>query len=195
LIIKDPIACFSSEWIYHRFNTENIVIIRHPAAFASSLKRLGWSFDFSHLQTQQELMDDLLFDYRYEILNPPEDIVAQASLLWKCINTVLLQFAERHPEWIVVTHEALSARPVEQFHELFKRLGLAWSDAVQKRISAFTSTKNPTTPKQGVAHQLKRNSAENVDRWKNILTSGEQQTVRRITEPLASAVYRETSWA
>ena len=47
-IIKDPIAIFSAEWMCKNFDLGVVVMIRHPCAFASSLKRLDWSFDFSH---------------------------------------------------------------------------------------------------------------------------------------------------
>jgi hypothetical protein len=39
-LVKDPIAIMSAEWIARRFNAQAVVMIRHPAAFASSIKRL-----------------------------------------------------------------------------------------------------------------------------------------------------------
>jgi hypothetical protein len=37
-VIKDPIAIMSAEWMYENFDLDIIVLIRHPAAFVSSLK-------------------------------------------------------------------------------------------------------------------------------------------------------------
>ncbi len=48
-LLKDPIAVFSSEWLASRFDAQVVVLIRHPAAFASSLVRLGWTHDFGEL--------------------------------------------------------------------------------------------------------------------------------------------------
>src|SRR5205085_10560791 len=42
-LLKDPIALFSAEWLASRFDMNVIVMIRHPAAFASSLRRLNWA--------------------------------------------------------------------------------------------------------------------------------------------------------
>ena len=55
-LIKDPIAVFSAEWLASAFDMGVVVMIRHPAAFASSLKRLGWQFDFNDLLQQPLLL-------------------------------------------------------------------------------------------------------------------------------------------
>src|SRR5699024_11082686 len=59
-LIKDPIACMSSEWLHNRFDMEVVIVIRHPAAFVASLKRLNWDFDLNELICQEELMQDHL---------------------------------------------------------------------------------------------------------------------------------------
>lgn len=40
-LVKDPFALFSAEWFADNFDAEVIVIVRHPAAVVSSIKRLG----------------------------------------------------------------------------------------------------------------------------------------------------------
>src|SRR5947209_3599913 len=45
-LVKDPIALFSSEWLAQRFDMNVVVLIRHPAAFTSSIKRLNWKHNF-----------------------------------------------------------------------------------------------------------------------------------------------------
>ena len=47
-IYKDPIASFASEYLHTNYNFDVIVLIRHPAAFCGSLKRLGWGFDLMY---------------------------------------------------------------------------------------------------------------------------------------------------
>jgi len=47
-LIKDPIAIFSTEWLCKKFNMKVLVMIRHPAAFCSSLKIKNWAFNFNH---------------------------------------------------------------------------------------------------------------------------------------------------
>ena len=49
LLIKDPFAVFSAPWFAKHLNSKVVITVRHPAAFASSLKRLNWPFDFQDL--------------------------------------------------------------------------------------------------------------------------------------------------
>lgn len=51
-LLKDPIALFSAEWIAKRFDAQVIITVRHPAAFAHSLQRAGWTHDFSSFTEQ-----------------------------------------------------------------------------------------------------------------------------------------------
>ncbi len=59
-IIKDPFALLMAEWIDARTAADVIVCVRHPAAFASSIKRLGWRLDERWLLSQDGLMADEL---------------------------------------------------------------------------------------------------------------------------------------
>ena len=45
-LLKDPFSVFSAAWFAQRLGCQIVITVRHPAAFASSLKRLGWDFDF-----------------------------------------------------------------------------------------------------------------------------------------------------
>ncbi|MEZ5335099.1 MAG: sulfotransferase [Methanolobus sp.] len=47
-LVKDPVAIFSAEWLYKTFDMDVFVTIRHPAAFVSSFKKLGWTYDYNH---------------------------------------------------------------------------------------------------------------------------------------------------
>ena len=47
-LVKDPIALFAAPWLADRFNLDVVAMIRHPAAFASSIKLKRWHFDFDH---------------------------------------------------------------------------------------------------------------------------------------------------
>ena len=49
VLIKDPFAVFSTPWFAKKLNCKVVVTVRNPGAFASSLKRLGWNFDFKDL--------------------------------------------------------------------------------------------------------------------------------------------------
>src|SRR6185295_12406151 len=108
-LLKDPFAVFSIPWFANKLNCKVVVTARHPAAFASSLQRLNWSFDFSDFMDQPLLMRDHLEPYRGEMSAiQMDDVIGQAALLWKMIYSVVHKFNEMNPEWLVVRHEDLS---------------------------------------------------------------------------------------
>jgi hypothetical protein len=194
LLIKDPIACMSSEWLAENFSLQVLVLVRHPAAFAASLKRMQWYFSFADLYRQEQLMDDLLQPFRRELEAGYTDIVDQAALIWSIIYYVFSVFIERHPEWIVVKHETLSRQPIEELGALYGRLGLNWSAAVEEKIRKYTVKENPVNPRHGVAHQMVRDSQKNITRWKNALTSEEIERVRRRTAAVSDRFYTAAEW-
>ena len=51
-----------------RFDLAVVAMIRNPAAFASSIKRLAWGFDFRNWLDQELLMRDLLHPFTDEIV-------------------------------------------------------------------------------------------------------------------------------
>ena len=70
-LLKDPFAVFSAPWFAQRLNCKVVVTVRHPAGFASSLKRLNWPFDFRNLLDQPILMRDHLEVDRAEMESIP----------------------------------------------------------------------------------------------------------------------------
>src|SRR3972149_1862423 len=48
VLLKDPFAVFSAPWFAQKLNCQVVITVRHPAAFASSLKRLNWTYDFKN---------------------------------------------------------------------------------------------------------------------------------------------------
>jgi len=194
LIVKDPIACLSSEWLAENFDLEVIVLVRHPAGFAASLKRLGWTFPFEHFLKQERLMEEQLAPYRREIEDRPEDFVSQAARLWKCLYGVLFEYASRNPSWIVRTHEELSLNPLGELEKLYGLLGLSWSPSAKTGITEYTKADNPSSAPDGVVHQMRRDSASAIYSWKEQLTGEEIRHIHRETQELAARFYPLGEW-
>ena len=194
LIVKDPIACFSSEWLHANYDMRVVIVARHPAAFAASLKRLNWTFSFENLLQQRVLMDHHLAEFEGEMRSAPDQIVEQAALIWKIIYTVLFRFLNSHPDWILVKHERLSESPVEEFNALYSRLGLDWTRKTAMQIESYTSSRNPVDAPGGVADAIRRNSYANIDRWKSILSADEVQRVFKTTRTIATPYYGLGTW-
>jgi hypothetical protein len=189
LIIKDPIAALSSDWLAKNFDLEVLVLMRHPAAFAASLKRLGWRHPFEHFLKQEMLMQRHLEPYRAEIASKPGDIVEQAAIIWKCLYKVLFTYLDSNPNWLVRQHEVLSANPVAELRSLYEALGLQWSATVEGKVVKYTRRGNPVNIPKGTVHHIRRDSVANITRWKETLTEEETARVYEITRPISSSHY------
>jgi hypothetical protein len=196
-LVKDPMAFFSAEWLTRRYETDTIVLSRHPAAFASSLKRLNWFFPFDHLLEQPVLMEDSLRPFHDEIerfARRPPDIISQAILLWRILHTTILRYKLKHPEWIFVRHEDLSARPVEEFRKLFAAVELDFTDRSRRTIELHSHRENPVEAAAGVVHQLKRDSLNNIWNWTRRLRPEEILRIRRGTAAISHHFYADADW-
>jgi hypothetical protein len=189
-LLKDPFAVFSMPWFAQRFNFKVVVTVRHPAAFASSLKRLGWNFDFNDLLAQSLLMRDHLEPYRGQMQAiKADDVIGQASLLWTMIYRVVHASRERNPELIVVLHEDLSRDPTAGFRELYARLGLEYNSKIERGIVNSSSSENPTELKRGKTHSVKLDSRANIENWKKRLSEEEISRIQEITHDTVRLFY------
>jgi hypothetical protein len=191
-LLKDPFAFFSIPWFVERLASTPVVVVRHPAAVASSMKRLGWVFDFKNLLGQPLLMDGLLAPYRHEIetlSRTPADSVTHAGALWRIMYETLPRFTDHFHNILVVRHEALSSSPVDQFEHLSRLLDLRFDGETAERIRGFTDGRNPTELDRGEPHSVRVNSHANIWNWQNRLTKEEINLVREATEGVVELYY------
>ena len=194
-LLKDPFAVFSTPWFAKRLNCRVVITVRHPAAFASSLKRLNWFFDFQDLLNQPLLMRDHLEPYRLEMQSiQPDDVIGQAALLWKLIYRSVHADVERNPAFIVLRHEDLSRDPIPGYRALYSSLGLEFTPRVEKFILSSSSSENPVELSRKKVHGFKLDSRANVNVWKKRLTVDEIDRIHKITEEVAPFYYSEAEW-
>jgi len=194
-LFKDPIALFSSKWFHLNMNSKNIILIRHPAAFVSSLKRVGWQFDFRNFTNQPSLMDDILSTFKTNIQNSSDDIIETGSILWNCIHHAIYQFQNEFPDWIYIKHEDLSINPMVEFENIFNSINLPFTSNVKDYIVLTTSSENQAeVTKSGNIHQLKRDSKKSIKNWKNRLTSNEIKKIYKLTSPVSQHFYSDEDW-
>jgi sulfotransferase family protein len=194
-LIKDPFAVFSVPWFAEKLNCRIVITVRHPAAFASSLQRLNWTFDFNDLLNQPLLMRDHLEEYREPMRSvKPEDVLGQAALLWKMIYGTVQGFSKMNAEWIVARHEDSSRDPLNRYRELYSRLGLDFTKRVEKTIMSSSSSENPTELSPKKTHSVKLDSLASIKNWKKRLPEDEIKRIRKITEGVAEFYYADEDW-
>ncbi len=191
-LIKDPIACLSAGWLSDQFQCQTVVIVRHPAAFYLSLKRLNWRFDFGNFLSQPALMRDFLNPFRREML-AAECFPEEAAVLWKCLYFVLDALAESHPDWLVCRHQDLARTPEREIHRLYRRLGLNFTPEISRKISKYCQA-GRVAARPNRALELKRDSQKLADSWKDRLSRSEIEILKKITAPVAEKYYSNSDW-
>ena len=195
-LLKDPFAVFSAAWFARKLNFKVVISVRHPLAFASSLKRLNWSFDFQDLLDQPLLMRDYLEPYRSQMGSvKSEDVIGQAALLWKMIYHTVHSTLDLNPDFIIVRHEDLSRDPANGFRNLYNSLGLDYSHHVEKAILDSSSNENPMELSRKKVHDVKLDSRASMHNWKKRLTEDEIKRVREVTKETSQLFYTEAEWA
>lgn len=196
-LVKDPIAVFSAEWLAKTFDMDVVVLIRHPAAFAASLGRLGWRFDFRSFLSQPSLMTADLAPFAEEIeraARHPPGFIEEAALLWRCIYATVYRYGKQHPEWMFLRHEDLSADPESEFQAICQRTGIPFAGAVAEELRRNTATDNPVDAPAGATHALMRNSTAIISRWRQQLDASEIAEIRASVENVSSRFYSDGEW-
>jgi hypothetical protein len=196
-LLKDPIALMSAEWLDRRFGADVVIMVRHPAAFAGSLKRLSWGFDFNHWAEQPLFLRDLAGPYEGQIreyASHGRDLIDQAVLLWNVIHHVIRGYRERHPEWIFIRHEDLAEEPVEGFRKLYAALGLPWNRRAESAIA-----RSSTGPWRGEVPRLLHRTVHRDSRsarwtWLRRLSPEERERIRTGTADVAADFYGDEDW-
>jgi hypothetical protein len=196
-LLKDPVAIMSAEWLARRFDTQVVVMIRHPAAFVSSIKRLGWRFDFRNWRDQPLLLRDLIGPYEEPIRKFAErehDTIDQAILSWNVFHHVIDGYRNRHPEWVFLRHEDLCEEPLMGFRDLFERLDLTWDRAVEDAIVRHSYDERREEVPRSLHWTVFRDSRAARWTWTRRLTQEERDRIREGTAEVARSFYSDEDW-
>ena len=197
-LVKDPMALFSAEWLARRFGVDVVVMIRHPAAFVGSIKKLNWGFDYERNWLAQDLlMRDLLGPwadsfrgYRGEV-----DLVGEGIVMWNAMYDVVRGYRERHPDWHFVKYDALADDPGPGFRDLYARLGLRWDERARSEVERSASESNVKEVPAWRRRAINRDSRAAKRTWTQRLTPEEVERVRRGVAGVAASFYADEEWS
>lgn len=195
-VMKDPIALMSSEWLERHFGMQIVVIIRHPAAFAYSLKQRGWRFNFREFLEQELLMRDMLEPFRERMelaLRSKADLMTEAGLAWNILYHVVSYYQKNHPNWIFIRHEDFAVNPNAEFRKLFTKLGIPLDIEAEKVIDSFTKSSSKQRP-AAATHWLERDSRALATDWIGKLSKHELSQLRHEVEPVYCEFYDDAAW-
>jgi hypothetical protein len=195
-LVKDPIAAFSASWLATTFGMATIVVVRHPAAFVASLKRLDWWPPFNDLRAQTALVRDLLGPFERDIVWMAAgggDLVDHGGLMWLMMYSTLVSFHSRHPSWIFVRHEDLVRDPVRGFAGLFRHVDLRYTRRIARAVE-WHSTGPTYDASEPSPYEVRRDSRRTVHRWHSELTPDETRRLRDRVQELSQRFYSDSEW-
>jgi hypothetical protein len=180
LVSKDPTASLSSEYLHDNFGFKVILTFRHPCGVIASHQRLGWTRGPLEILLGRP-------NLRRQLSKPAQDLtlkglsqVERLAWYWRIMNEIIYLQAERHPDMPLVEHETFSLHPEEVVQQLYGRFELKLTPRIRAKVDRLTSGDNPTDPRADRAHTLKRNSKDNIERWRQHLSQQDIDTIMRI---------------
>ncbi|MFT7616605.1 MAG: hypothetical protein ACI97A_000229 [Planctomycetota bacterium] len=190
VLVKDPIALFSADWLHEQYDLAVICTMRSPWAFVASLKVAKWGFSFKNLAKQEELMAEFpseMVTKMHHLIENSDDKIEKWSHLWNLLHHQILSYKERFPSWHFIRYEEVAAEPQKGFAGILNHLNLEMTPAVSKYIDDYTSTKNKTET-NSTSYQP-RDSKKILESWRERLTESEIAQVTEATADLASKLY------
>lgn len=192
-LVKDPIAVLSAEWLYKEFDMDVVIMVRHPAAYVSSIKRVQWRMGLGMFLKQKHLMNSYLAPLAAQIESQnknEDDLIGDAIMAWNIFYHVISIYQEKYPNWLIIRHEDLSLDPLNQFQNIFKKLSLPFSNKQRRVINQLCNEANPAEAENRI-HQLERNSKANILNWQTRLTDEEKIRVKEQTYKIARIFYTD----
>lgn len=125
VVVQTVMAHFAAEWIVEKFQPRVVIIQRDPINMLSSW--LEWHVHGFDLDARPEVRQRCA-ELGLELPPVGGSDVSRTAWWIGVLTSVLAALAGAHPDWVVVTHEALCADPQPEFMRLYASLGLTWSD-------------------------------------------------------------------
>jgi hypothetical protein len=194
-VIKDPIGCLLSEYLYLYFDVRPVIVIKHPVSFVASLKRVNFWPSLSRLNDQPHLIEDHFSDDVDFLTREWSDPVLEAAAFWRAVHKVLLAQAGKYPDWQVVIHEQLSQDPITTFRHLYKALELPWHESVRHKISRLTQGSRSAEARRGAVQDFRRNSADIFRMRRESLSLEERKAIFEVVADVALRIYSRESFA
>jgi hypothetical protein len=172
LLVKTVHAPLAIDWLASEFDVDVVMVLRHPGSVLASWISLDYVdqyVPFEGLPGVQRVAEEL------GVAPPGPDHLTR--MIWR-IGVLLCSLeraADRHPDWVVRTHEQLCRDPQEEFRQLYADLGLRWNEDAERNLVE--------NDEPGRRFLTKRVAAELPDNWKQRLTPSQITELRRVLEP------------
>ncbi len=180
LVMKDPTATLSTEHFLKNKHLSVIYTLRHPCGVVTSHQRLGWSGSpIQDFLSQKHLYDRMPREVQ-AVKGRTLTEVEGLAWYWRAVNEFVLQVARQHPTIPIVEHETFSRHPEAVVRQLYGQFDIPFTPKIADELERLTGSQNPTDPTNNEIHVLQRNSRDNVDRWKKMISKADERVIMKI---------------
>ena len=102
---------------------------------------------------------------------------------WGVRNKSIKELFARNEKWVWVIFEDVCVEPVAKFKDLYRRLGMEWTQAAEEKLLNMTNTRSDSF------YGTNRKSSEEVDKWKNTLSEEEIEAIRSAILKYNTSIY------
>ena len=147
VIIKDPTALFSVDWINSTLQEKVVFVLRHPLSIIKSLLKLGWAenLNFTAIKNQPMLMNYFYSDLKNYDLNLVNTDWGKFKEVEKATYTVrffylaICKYYEMKNDYSFVSYEDFVKNPTKKYISLIKKLYLDPSETTHKNLKNISS--------------------------------------------------------
>jgi hypothetical protein len=166
VLVKSVHAPLALEWIAARFRPRIVAVLRHPLNVIAGWTDLGWG----GCALEQNPRVRERFGRRWGLPELGSGSSPLQRVAWEVglITTALHAGVERHPDWVVASHESLCMDPEGGFRRLYEQLDFTWSKLVER----FLVKSN----RPGAGYDVLRVAADQPESWRRRLTPDQVAT-------------------
>jgi hypothetical protein len=163
-------------------HARQLCVLRHPCGQFASWKRLGWEPRPTALLDNPRLVADHLHPFA-DLIRSAESFWERAGALWAATVYVIHRQTLADNGRVIVAYEWLCGDPAVRFEELYRLLGMTWSEWTARRV------RQTNAEGDNLVYSLNRPTAVQVDRWKDQVRPEEIEACRRFVEPFGLPYY------
>lgn len=157
VVAKSVFAAFAVEWLAERYAPRVILIERNPLNVVASW--MQHHFEVGDLATRERIRDSI------EPLALPEwdpfaPRVLQVAWAVGVLMSVMRRQARTHPEWALVSHDALCVEPARGLRTVAQAAGLRWTARVERRVRGSNAP--------GTGAEIKRVAGNLPSKWRRV---------------------------
>ena len=169
-IVKSVHSGLALHFLRKYFDFRLVLVFRHPASVVASYIRLRSEDGNRVVFEQSGLKEDFLQQYMHRLkeLKTPLSLMGfQIAIFYYYWENMLL----KGNDMLVLEHEDLCVQTEEKFKKIYESLDLEWNEKVVSYIQGHN--------KEGEGYDINRIAKNELNKWKNQLTSAQIKEIRK----------------